>query len=393
MWPFQRKDSQRTDFRRRDLGVSERSEQQPDAVPSSSAAAQPDWSVADWTTPTPPPTDVSIVDLPGSTLTEKLGHLSQGERVFFPAGEYCDPDFDRPSNYPVYCIFEQRAGALVGAGVDQTILSVRPNSASQGYKRVAELVDYTDVNPYFLARVDGSPLICDLTFLGTDQADPFNHDRPLDYNNLVLFQTKNAVLRDVKVLGHRGSKAYPPGETMGINDYRGSDLLMERVEIDGRTPGTEVSQTASGFGANFAEDETFNDCYFHDFAHGSCMTSYQGSGSWTANGVWAVRSNWAGFNFERGNNMIITLNNCRSIDNAIDLVIDSDLGSNHVTINDPVLEPGQRFRVCVHERYGYPPGPNTPPNRQCTGDIRLTVNGKDRPDLLEIVSNYRPLSR
>lgn len=351
--------------------------------------AVPIWAVAG--SGIEPKGDISITAMAGATLTDKLGSANL-RKISFPAGTWADRDFNRPSNYAVYSVFTQKVGSLLGAGRDKTIISVVQDSMTQGYLKLSSLAQFTDANPYFVARFDGSPQISGVTFLGTRQNVS---GKPSDYNGVVLFKTTSASMSDVLIKGMYGSGAWPPAETMLLNLYMAVGTQLNRVEIDG------MGRSASGIGLNMVAGATLNKVWCHDLPHGSGITTYMSTGALVFTDVQVDRSNWAGLNFERCSNGSITVRRPRIRDCAIDMIVDSDKGSVPVLIEDPDLEPGTKFRVVVAARYQYPPPVDAQgkplwnqaaANKQLASDIRLTVNGVNRPDLLQIQTSYQPLN-
>lgn len=101
------------------------------------------------------------------------------------------------------------------------------------------------------------------------------------YNGLHVSRCTAPLLQDVKVWGIPGYRNSPPGETFGINIFRGSGARLIRVECDGRnTAGTAVG--AAGIGTNTTTNVYLESSSAHHmgFSHGFAF--------WETNGVKAV---------------------------------------------------------------------------------------------------------
>ncbi len=327
----------------------------------------------------------SITKIVGDTLTAKLGSIAAGSQVSFPAGVFGDPDFNRPANYPVYSIFEQKAGALLGSGIDRTVFACPAGTSTKAFQ-VPPQGPATSfpvgTNPLWTMRVDGSPLLSGCTVKGLEQGHP--------YGGLILFQTTGASLVDVKFKGIPGTAAANPGETFSLSLYRTTNTTATRVEVDG-TNDAGAKVAASGIGLNFAAGTTrLTGCHLHGMAHGAGVTAYQSTGSIIYEDL-VSEDNVLPANFERcaATPTTVTLTrpvfrrcSARTADGQpVHLVLDSDYGSAKVSITDPVFD-GAKFTVCVHQNYW------GSPQKQSAADISLTVGGVARPDLLRIVTNY-----
>ena len=322
-----------------------------------------------------PPEIVPLASLSGRRLSARLVKLSPRQRARFPAGTFGDPDFVDPSNYPVYMTYSSSAGGWVGAGIDRTVIAMPAYTSAQGARVPAQATG--DTNQFTLVRVDGSASVSGLTLLGTPQGHL--------YNGLQIFRGDRARITDVRIKGIPGDNGAPPGETFSLNNYRSTDTTITGLEVDGTdSSGTPVA--ASGIGNNYCSGLAVNDSYLHDCAYGAGITEYECTGRFVYTRVRSV-GNVVGFNFEQFSAGSITLVGCESAGNRWDMVVDSNLGSTKILIEDPVLPADRPFTVLVDKYYDYPPKPpgQQSPNQQLVSDITLTRDGVARPDLLDVV--------
>jgi hypothetical protein len=126
--------------------------------------------------------------------------------------------------------------------------------------------------------------------IGTDQGHL--------YNGFRLQNCVNPVLSNIYIEGMAGNQAAPPGETFGINLYKGDGAQLTNIEVDGRRTrqgGTE-SISSSPIGYNNHSNSVMTNCYFHHCQYGM-PTFWQSNDCTTVN----CRSeyNKTGFNHER----------------------------------------------------------------------------------------------
>ncbi len=95
----------------------------------------------------------------------------------------------------------------------------------------------------------------------TEASDPIGHL----YNGLRLQNTRSASLKNVYIEGCPGDQAAPPGETFGLNIYKGSSCQVENVEIDGRRTRQGKTQLygAAPIGGNSHNNAVVKTSYFH----------------------------------------------------------------------------------------------------------------------------------
>lgn len=267
----------------------------------------------------------------GDTLQQTINRTPAGKLLTFPAGVFEFSDFngsDGSGNVGITIptgilgIAGSGRGSLTGG--EGTIFRMRPNSSTKASRVPAQSVP-NSTNQLYLMKVSNS----------TDQIFQHFHLEGTEqghyYNGFMLMQCTRPVLSDLFVNGHAGNWNSPPGETFGINVFRGSGMIGNRVECDGRRA-DGVRYGASPFGYNSTSDSTLNDCYMHHSSAGmftywqtvNCVSNnlrceYQGVGSSPTYGH--------GINHERSGN--ITHNNPK-------IIIDRPAGNMgyHVTWNN-----------------------------------------------------------
>lgn len=266
------------------------------------------------------------------------------------AGTYRVPPFDRDL---IGATVPGDVRSVLGAGADRTVLAMAPRVST----RAGDVPTRAwTTNQLSVLKVTGSPVLSGFTLQGTDQGHL--------YNGLRVHRTKDARVRDVRVAQIPGNNDVPPGETFGINDYRTTGSVYERVEVDGRGVG------ASGFATNRSADVTVRNGFFHDqrAAHGA---TFWRTDTVTLVDVEATRNGGAGLNFERDRGVITIIRPLLDANAVADLRIASDLGSARFRIVDPVLR-GGRLTVDLPAEY------NGVPNRQRREDIQVLEQGVDR---------------
>ncbi len=309
---------------------------------------------------------VSYDFLKGRTFKGKA--LAVGSRaVVLGEGLYPLYDFTAGSAKQDSGRVGRAAVGLIGAGSAKTTLELEPDSSSR-----ASAVPKTEyeVNPLNVLRVSSErPVVGGFTLAGTEQGHT--------YNGLRIERSTDARVTDLHVTGIRGDMDRPPGETFGVNDFKTVGSQYSHVEVDGAGVG------AAGFAANGSKDITVCASSSHD------NPVSMGFAFWSVEDITlidctAVRNGFTGFNFERVSGDVV-LKNPVAQDNRWDMRVVSDLGSAKYTIIDPDLsrtqEPG-RWTVELPSTYW------KHPSLQKRSDIRLIVDGRERPDLLRFVTPY-----
>lgn len=315
--------------------------------------------------PAPAPTS-SVPAQPGAaSLGQAIARLQPGQPLSLGAGTFSVDNFGSNLGSPLTHVSDESllmgmdlapaVTGIAGAGVDKTVIQMTPRTSTHAGDIPTQV---PETNQFSLLRVEGSPQLHDFTLKGTDQGHL--------YNGLRVHEATNARVTNVKVTGIPGDNYMPPGETFGMEDYRGTNNVYENIEVDGQGVG------ASGFGANISKNTTIRNGYFHDNPH-SCAATF-----WRCEDVTLLdckaANNHAGFNFEQVSGTVNIVRpqvtNCRDAD----ISIASDQGSASYTITDPVLAPGQTLRIMVPEEY------NGVPNQQKKSDIHVVVHGVDVTD-------------
>ena len=275
------------------------------------------------------------------------------------------------------------------AGFLNANLSMTPGSSTKG--PLVNALVAGDVNSYDLVRLSagnrtGVPAYFTGTITGTDQGHL--------YHGLQFYETDRAVLGPAKIIGIPGAAGgLPPWETFAFGTYHSTNITMRDVEIDG------LGRASGGIGSGSVDRAGFyryTRVNVHDIGHGSAITHYRLTNTRIEfDDSTTVRTAYAGLNFEQCGGSTIAIRRHTFGDSPVDIVLDSNNGPAHVTIDDPRFVDGRtRVRICVHDRYVYPYRPNGPVNSQLDGPtnnhVTLRVDGSLRPDLIEFVSSYTP---
>jgi hypothetical protein len=216
-----------------------------------------------------------------------------GKILRLPAGVFEVSDFRDPS---VAIRVPPTVKGIVGEGRD-TILRIKPNSSKFAYTVPAQGTNQTN-QLYILRMNDGvaPQILSDFWLQGTPQGHLFN--------GIMVGQSKpGTVVQNLLITGVDGNAGSPPGETFGLNWWRGSDSITRNVEIDGyrwsgdsfasRVRGEQVG--ASPIGYNSHDRGKLWDGFMHDAKFG--MPTY-----WQSNNseTWNLQSirNAIGINHE-----------------------------------------------------------------------------------------------
>lgn len=306
--------------------------------------------------PAPRPVPVvppSVPSGPAISFRDALARTPKGQPAQLGAGTYAFDDF-RPTPVGATGAFVMNAASgLAGAGVDRTVIQMKPGSSTHAKDVPTEAFVS---NPLSLMRFNGgSPQLHDFTLRGTSQGHM--------YGGMVLAYVQQARVNNVKVTGIPGNDGIPPGETFSIADYRSQGSVYRNIEIDGQ------GIAGSCFGGNRATDLTIEHGYFH------------GSGSASGVAIWrchnvnltdctASNNKLVGFNFECASGVV---NVVRPVmhNNRYDMAIVSDEGSAVYNIIDPVFD-GPKLRIHQGPKY------MGKPNLQRREDIHVYINGVDR---------------
>jgi hypothetical protein len=288
-------------------------------------------------------------------------------------------DFVVPASYPVYGIYcgDVLAG-LRGAGVDATEVRVRRQSSTRASLVPLAEADRENVNPLYVMRVDGrlSTEVSGFTVRGTPQGHL--------YNGLSVYRGSRIDAHDFRVAGIPGDAPVNPGETFSLNVFRHTDGRFRWFEVDGTDEGG-VPVAASGIGINFGGRLVFEDFHVHGTAYGSGVAAYETADLTFLRGR-TEDCAYHGLNFENVSGEVRidrhTFRRCApellaADERGVHVGIATNTGSATYVISDPDFD-GPRLRVRVT---GYKGGART----QVVGDVHLVVDGRERPDLLELI--------
>jgi hypothetical protein len=364
--------------------------------------------------------------IPGTArFSAKLATLPDNSRVSLPVGIIENEGWTDGGGDLPYAFLVSKQSEIVGQGPDNTILRIRPgSSAKEGwYENIARNTAYT-LNTQRCTAQNGWVMICVQAGTTGPTAPaawtlPANNALPNgtlsgDYtdgtviwrtyrntigttifaaqSNIKLLQdfsvvatelghiyngfrvnqsTLSPVLRRIKVKGIRGTNGGNPGETFSLNLWRCPGATVEDCEVDGRNDaGTVVAYSLLGLNNN--DNTTVNRSYFHHARAG--VAAWQ-TNNITYNGTRCEDLASRGFAHERCGGTII-LNKVTALRcTGSHAKFDSDLGSAKVMIIDPIFD-GPKFRVTIHDTY-------LNGQKQLKSDIKLYMNGVERPDLLQ----------
>jgi hypothetical protein len=298
------------------------------------------------------------------SVSAQANQIPAVSQVSFPPGTFEFTDFADANLYGAY--FQPMVGGLRGSGVDQTVFRMKANTSTKASSVPAQATAHT--NQLDLIRIGAgggtvrSPIVSDLTLQGTPQGHT--------YNGLLMYHSTAGRVTDVQVTGIPGNASSQPGETFGVNDYRSDGTVYTRLTIDGQGVG------ASGFGGNLGSNVSIIDSISKNNANAHGFTQYT-MNNVTYRNVVSQDNGASGFNFERVSGTVI-MDHCTTLGNAVPITIANDASSARFIITDPVFE-GPKLVIKVT---GYAGVTTT---TQVVSDITLSINGINRPDLLNIV--------
>jgi hypothetical protein len=236
----------------------------------------------------------SAIAKPGENINTVLAKPALvGKILKLPAGVF------EVSNFQTTAAIHVPAGVkgIVGSGYD-TIIRIKANTSTYAKSVPAQSTGQT--NPLNVLKMnDGlAPQVLSHFWLqGTEQGHL--------YNGISVGKSKpGSSVSNVLITGIPGNSNTPPGETFGLNWWRGSDSITRDVEVDGyrwtgNTYSTRVkgpSVGSSGFGYNSHDRAKLYNVYVHDHTYGM-PTFWQSNDAQT----WNLRSirNRIGINHER----------------------------------------------------------------------------------------------
>ncbi len=326
----------------------------------------------DYTISSAPPTGAPYVPfeskVSGNTVPMNLGtKFSSGSIVTFQPGTFEAVDF--PSQYND-AIFSYGIG-VYGSGKGQTIFQVRPNTSTAAGRVPADTpTPQGKTNPLYVMRFqNNAPAAQGFTVQGTTQGH--------NYNGIQLYDLSNWTMRDVAVLGVPGSAGFEPGETFPIAVYRGTNITLDGITIDGQ------GKTATGIGVNFTGGFTLKNSTLGNTKYGSGISCYHSTGDMNFTNVDFRNNGFYGSNWE-DHKGTATYTNCTFGNNP-----NGDIGifstqSVKIRIQDPIV--GRTGKVYIRSARTLPDG--TTPSAQLNSDINVYVGNTLRNDLLAIGTGY-----
>lgn len=257
----------------------------PTPTPSPSPAPAPDAAdIVKW----------SAVAKPGENINTVLAKPALvGKILKLPTGVF------EVSNFKTTAAIQVPAGVkgIVGSGYN-TIIRIKTNTSTYAKSVPAQSTGQT--NPLNVMKMNDGlepQVLSDFWLQGTEQGHL--------YNGISIGRSKpGSSVANVLITGIPGNSNTPPGETFGLNWWKGSDSITRDVEIDGyrwtgntyatRVKGPNVG--ASGFGYNSHDRAKLYNVNVHDHNYGM-PTFWQSNDAETWN-LQSIR-NRIGINHER----------------------------------------------------------------------------------------------
>jgi hypothetical protein len=215
----------------------------------------------------------SLSPVAGEHLGITLKRATSNARVAMPAGTFYIIDDADLNNYSV---FSPKTLGLRGAGIDKTILQLKPNTFSvkttrpnQSCKGVIRLGPNS-------STVQQQRTMSDLTIIGAEELG--TDGLPMFFGGYINYYGYNETWQNVKIVGlnYGGGNSPATGETFGVNMLHDVNSSFYNVEIDGRDiNGNRVA--GSPLGCNGSQNVFLQDCYFHDSLFSGLTFSVAGS--------------------------------------------------------------------------------------------------------------------
>ena len=256
--------------------------------PVAPPASNPDW--VQW----------SSIAKPGDNINTVLANPALAGKILkLPAGVFEVPNFkdvskaiEVPSNVK----------GIVGEGRD-TIIRMQAHTST--YAKTVPAQGTGETNQLYIMRMNNGTapqILSDFWLQGTDQGHL--------YNGIMVGESKpNTTVQNILITGIPGDAGFPPGETFGLNWWRGSDSITRDIEVDGhavtgnsyagRSVGAVVG--ASPIGYNSHDGAKLYNAFTHDSNVGM-PTFWQSNNAETWN-LQSIR-NAIGINHERSFNII-----------------------------------------------------------------------------------------
>ncbi|MFQ4147858.1 hypothetical protein AAGW05_04035 [Arthrobacter sp. LAPM80] len=258
------------------------------APPTTPPAANPDW--VQW----------SSIAKPGDNINTVLANPALAGKILkLPAGVFEVPNFKDVSK-----AIEVPANVkgIVGEGRD-TIIRIKANTST--YANTVPAQGSGETNQLYIMRMNNGTapqILSDFWLQGTEQGHL--------YNGLMVGESKpNTTVQNILITGVPGDAGFPPGETFGLNWWRGSNSITRDIEVDGhRVTGNTYASRVSGavvgaspIGYNSHDGAKLYNAYTHDSNVGM-PTFWQSNNAETWN-LQSIR-NVIGINHERSFNII-----------------------------------------------------------------------------------------
>lgn len=264
---------------------------------------------------------------------------------------------------------------FVGAGIDNTLIRVKPGSITKALALTAALnASGKGTNNFAALRIGEKQTgfeAGNFTLDGGGLVDVMN--------GLTAYMTTRSLYHEFRVQNFGGSKSVPPWEIFGVNDWQGNNNTYRGMEIDGGGKG------ASGFGANKSINPIIIGGSSVGNPNGAGYTHYRTQGAEHYGDV--VDGAKAAFNFEMGGNAPYILDHpeMRNI-SGHEFIFDSTDASAKIVIREPKTDrPDGTFRSLIHAKYV--DNGTSYPVVQKAADITLIKDGVVRNDLLIFSGN------
>jgi hypothetical protein len=343
-------------------------------------------------------TDSSTV-IPGLTSYATLpnkGNLSatldQAAGVLLPAGDFTFTDFAMGAAPYNSGLLLRTCVTLQGAGIDKTVLYMVPNTSTKAAYANALTSGQTNALTYVLfdqggSKVGKAVIVADCTVKGTPQGHL--------YIGLRTNGAKSMTYLRVKVEAIPGGAGVTPTETFPDTDWQVDQATYDTCEVTG-LDANGVITSSSLIGVNSTNHlEVIGSTLHHSKAMGIAV--WHTSSAHVANTL--IDDVWRPVNLEQcgsggdfvfdqvdfgsfvsrpGNEAIIQVNSYAGAPAGMN-------GSAKVQIIDPVWTPNAKYggRFVVGVPATYPD--STHANTQLRSDVTLTINGQNRPDMLQFV--------
>ena len=237
---------------------------------------------------------------PGQDINAVLQNPAlSGKILQLPAGVFEVSNFkDRSKAVEV----PSTVKGIVGAGRD-TIIRIKANTST--YASTVPAQSTGETNQLYIMRMNNGTapqILSDFWLQGTEQGHL--------YNGVMVGESKpGTTVSNLLITGVPGDSGFPPGETFGLNIWRGSNSVTRDIEVDGhRVTGNSYAARVTGavvgaspIGYNSHDGAKLYNAYTHDSMVGM-PTFWQSNNAETWN-LQSIR-NVTGINHERSFNIV-----------------------------------------------------------------------------------------